>query len=116
MKPSEPQFTPEQQNADAIRADHWGFRIGQTPGLYTVKGLQKAAEKGTFTPISGDALTQGVKSRKLGERNEERFSSDVKKTLKRNKEVLGSGVIQGGKLVKGGNSDLRNSLDEKNNK
>jgi hypothetical protein len=104
MKPTESQF-PEVTETSA--AAHWnGQRAGYWPHI-TVADLQKDADAGQPRPIGGAGLAEGKRDRALANKS---IEHDIKKKTKINQ---GSGVIQSGKLVKGGSLELRQDLNSK---
>lgn len=104
MKPTESQF-PEVTESSA--AAHWnGQRAGYWPHI-TVADLQKDASEGQPRPVGGAGLAEGKRDRALANKS-------VEKTTKNKTKInQGSGVIQSGRVVKGGNLALRQDLDSK---
>jgi hypothetical protein len=104
MKTTESQFPEITESAAAA---HWnGQRIGFWPQI-TAADLEKDAAEGQPRPISGAGLAEGKRDRVLQNSS---LTHDTKKITKANQ---GSGIIQSGRLVKGGTLELKQDLDEK---
>jgi hypothetical protein len=105
MKPSESQFTSEQLEDNKSQAITNGKMLGRHPGhAPLVEDLMKSGEE---FPVSGAGIAQG-KAAKEG------VSGRLQR--KDNKANLAAGkmggVIQSGKLVKGGNKYLAEDLSK----
>ena len=119
MKPNESQFSVDSA-VDKNNAESFGKQAGYYPKAYIVSELQEKAKEGTpgsETPISGAALAKGAKERKdydaTPQGRREKAYEDMldKKAVSR----PGSGIIQGGKLIKGGNKELKEKLSRGKN-
>jgi hypothetical protein len=114
MNTNESQFGDIDSWVDSGTARANGENAGYWPEDYNVAELTEKAKEGNPTPISGTAMAKGAKSRK--EHNASRENSYGVAPENRATVVRGSGIIQSGKLVKGGNVSLASSLYEKGKK
>lgn len=102
-KRSESQFTEEQQLNNKIAANENGFREGRYPGHSTL--VKDIIASGEEYPVSGAALAKGKKQHK-------ETSGRVQRNANRRAWKAGKmgGIIEKGKLVKGGNQHLAEDL------
>jgi len=104
MEPTESQFPEITESAAAA---HWnGQRIGYHQYI-TAADLEKDAAEGQPRPISGAGLAEGKRDRALVKGSIEQIPRNQKKANQ------GSGIIQSGRLVKGGTLELKQDLDAK---
>lgn len=85
---------------------------GENPEWHKVSDIIAAGED---RPFNGAGLAEGNRLRKLDEsENGELRAYQKTREAKKMARTQGAGIIQGGKLVKGGNTSLQKGL-EKNN-